>query len=683
VISFYRSTTKVVDIGRKSTHPKGRFSADGPAALFRCPVISRRHAKITFTDSGSVQIVDLSSHHGTHILRPGDTVSKMISPNLPNTLAEGDVVTFGKSVGRDETLVRPVTVRVHLIGDASSTPDGPTTPLPAARCIATTRSTSSSGRYGLYARSSSSSSSRSSSPARSENGDSDIEEIPRPAGLYRPRPIGFRPTSLSSMNRSGRLGLLRRLLPAIHRPEVIIDRPLAPPSPISISSKSPSPEIVEVVPEPNVVGAWPGSQDVSRPPSPDFEMLESLPSSDSRDVPETPAPGPSNIHVGFEDAPHDDHIIPQEDAKEDAMPPSPPSTAPVDELDNTHDYESMQAESSDEFPEHQEEEILTSARSDRAEVGSHPDVPADVDAEDDLPYQVPVGPFPWMQFEFPAPQIVPIPSFFSTPPPRPLSELVATPLGYQVTRDPSADVEEPVLDSPPTDLFGVRMEFLKARLADLEKQLREQGSDNPPVATAQAQVQVQQPDDTTMQMQGEASAAVQTLKDMVTAMEELRDKAEADLAREIDIIQAAHAEAAVAVVEAKAHVEALAALEAQAKARVAELDAAAAAAAREIDTRMTTLKRKRDAVDDDGDGGTSQYDDAQAELPADVVAEPDVDAMDVAVQADSPVIFTSDPDLAAPPTKRRKAMRIVGGVVKTTAIAAVGAVAAWSVLAYS
>ena len=187
-------------------------------------------------------------------------------------------------------------------------------------------------------------------------------------------------------------------------------------------------------------------------------------------------------------------------------------------------------------------------------------------------------------------------------------------------------------------------------------------------------------------------------------MEELREKAEADLAREIDIIQAAHAEAAVAVIEAKAHVEALAALEAQAQARVAELDAAAAAA-REMDARMvrmhtphapasrrahaaqTTLKRKRDAVDDDEDA--SQHDEAQAELPADVVSEPAVDAMDVAVQADaptpvpSPVAVASDPDLAAPPTKRRKAMRIVSGVAKTTAIAAVGAVAAWSALAYS
>lgn len=41
------------------------------------------------------------------------------------------------------------------------------------------------------------------------------------------------------------------------------------------------------------------------------------------------------------------------------------------------------------------------------------------------------------------------------------------------------------------------------------------------------------------------------------------------------------------------------------------------------------------------------------------------------------------PTPAAHPTKRRRVVRVMEGVVKTTAIAAVGAVAAWSALAFS
>ena len=131
-------------------------------------------------------------------------------------------------------------------------------------------------------------------------------------------------------------------------------------------------------------------------------------------------------------------------------------------------------------------------------------------------------------------------------------------------------------------------------------------------------------------------------------------------------------------------------------------------ATRRAHAAQTTLKRKRDAVDDaDDEPPQTNEVEVQAALPAIVVTEPAVDAMDVAVQADVPAVVTSavpdatpavfdvaptvldaapaasDPDLAAPPTKRRKAMRIVSGVAKTTAIAAVGAVAAWSALAYS
>lgn len=77
-----------------------------------------------------VYITDLHSHHGTHILRPGELVSTSLRPEVPTVVADGDLITFGKSVGRDAYLVRPVVVRVQLVfgGDAparaSSPPSG-------------------------------------------------------------------------------------------------------------------------------------------------------------------------------------------------------------------------------------------------------------------------------------------------------------------------------------------------------------------------------------------------------------------------------------------------------------------------------------------------------------------------------------------------------------------------------
>lgn len=58
-LTFYKSLTRSVYIGRKSGQacPKAR-TQDVDSALFRCPVISRKHAKITFTDFGNVCFLD-------------------------------------------------------------------------------------------------------------------------------------------------------------------------------------------------------------------------------------------------------------------------------------------------------------------------------------------------------------------------------------------------------------------------------------------------------------------------------------------------------------------------------------------------------------------------------------------------------------------------------------------------
>ncbi len=209
-----------------------------------------------------VYIADLGSHHGTHILRPGDTVSRIISPDVPNVLADGDIITFGKTVGREDTLVRPVTARVRLIfGSSLSRCPSPVAATVARTTATSTKSPTSGGRYGVFMQSGGSSE-RSSSSSSESDSDSDIEEIPRPPTLFN-----------ASRCASGRFGLLRQLLPPIHTSEVLpSSQGSIHNSPICVSSSSPTPEVVEVnvindSREPSVIGAWPDITSHSRSPS--------------------------------------------------------------------------------------------------------------------------------------------------------------------------------------------------------------------------------------------------------------------------------------------------------------------------------------------------------------------------------------------------------------------------------
>jgi hypothetical protein len=103
---------------------------------------------------------------------------------VPTILEDGDVVTFGKSVGRDNDLVRPVSVRVRFVHSADSLPSGgnstPARDYPSPSHVddgadgAICRS--NSGRYGLHVPDTFSSDGSSSS-----DHDSDIEEISPPA----------------------------------------------------------------------------------------------------------------------------------------------------------------------------------------------------------------------------------------------------------------------------------------------------------------------------------------------------------------------------------------------------------------------------------------------------------------------------------------------------------------------
>ncbi|KAI0808295.1 hypothetical protein C8Q74DRAFT_1232557 [Fomes fomentarius] len=274
-LTFHKTRSRTIAVGRKSS--QGVAESDPARALFRCPVVSRKHAKITFTECGNVYIIDLHSHHGTHILRPGELVSTPLKPEIPTVLADGDLITFGKSVGRDIYLVRPIVLRVELIfgGDALSPA---LLPLPRSLDADTADDAQPSslsqskddehehdkgsarpgtGRYGVFLPSPESSSS-------SSDGDSDIQEISPPSSPHSSAPL------LPYFSRShaalslARLRLLQRILPPI--------RPLsASIGPFSLeegedqeganqeedmdlsSSRASSP----FVQEPSIIGAWP------------------------------------------------------------------------------------------------------------------------------------------------------------------------------------------------------------------------------------------------------------------------------------------------------------------------------------------------------------------------------------------------------------------------------------------
>jgi hypothetical protein len=195
-MTFQRAQTSAVTIGRKSS-TDNRFSRgdDGfGSAGFACQVVSGRHAKLAFSDSGYVYLIDLGSRHGTHILHPGDTVSKMLDPEVATMLSNGDIITFGKTVGKGSYLVPPVTARVELLfGDrseiASITSANTLTRSPVVIPESGPRSRkTSSGRYGLHVPSSLSSPDGSSDDDSSSkfDHDSDIEEITSPSSNPNP-----------------------------------------------------------------------------------------------------------------------------------------------------------------------------------------------------------------------------------------------------------------------------------------------------------------------------------------------------------------------------------------------------------------------------------------------------------------------------------------------------------------
>lgn len=202
-LTFWKSSTPVINIGRMPSTKLPQTDVND-TAWFRCAVVSRKHAKIFFADNGQVYLVDLCSHHGTQILKPGETVSKKIEPESPAPLSDGDVVTFGKSVGRDVDIVRPVSARVKLLLQSNSNSQDQSSDsvdeLLEISCKSSPIRKPSTGRYGVAHSSPSSSSS------------SDIEEIDGPEIL----PIG--PPLNEDEGKMRGIGLLKHVLPPINFP---------------------------------------------------------------------------------------------------------------------------------------------------------------------------------------------------------------------------------------------------------------------------------------------------------------------------------------------------------------------------------------------------------------------------------------------------------------------------------
>ena len=71
-LRYYKNRTQVVNIGRASGSNVGKERQSIDTATFRCPVISRRHAKILLPDTGHVRsflsaiFVDINARLSVH-----------------------------------------------------------------------------------------------------------------------------------------------------------------------------------------------------------------------------------------------------------------------------------------------------------------------------------------------------------------------------------------------------------------------------------------------------------------------------------------------------------------------------------------------------------------------------------------------------------------------------------------
>ncbi|CAL1701851.1 unnamed protein product [Somion occarium] len=573
-LRFYKDRTKVVHIGRKSAQNSGEYVATDDRALFRCAVVSRQHAKLIFTEHGNVSVTDLGSHHGTHLLKSGETTSKSLPAQVAHTLADGDTIIFGKSVIRDDSQVRPVVARIEL--EYSSPPELPS-PTTCAKDLPEQQGSKGSGRYGVYVSSSSSSSD-------DESDNDSVVYLHSSPPTRRSHSSNFLPSfqSLRSANfsldsiRSSMNADLFCVLPPIHT--------------LSSASVSPSSSVQEISPiaehfarggpsasasstvggiglhtDPEVIGAWPKTPVLSR----------------SRSGTPFPRGSPSTSSKPSEDR-ADTHAFPVEDightiANVDAEVDMP-IDKPDEQLEQAHAISQPSIECSANLDDSQSSLApeTEGAQNDNEVVGGG----AVQVNEVDLPPAT-VGE----------------------------SELISERIVEDVPVDEAESNVQPEVADTVVETNTVSVEV--------------------PTTTESKSPTFISPD------------AWASMKASVTAIEELRRKAEEDLAA----IKAAHAETELTLAKLKENVTMVGLIHSQFRAGLPHL------------VQTTTLKRKRPIEDDDDDSV------ALDSVPSSVLLLPVAP-----VQA---------------PAKRRRVMRFVSKVAQTTAIASVGAVAAWSALAFS
>ncbi|KAL5522208.1 hypothetical protein ACEPAF_2065 [Sanghuangporus sanghuang] len=163
-----RGVHQAVDFFRTSNASRsGRIyiAAGGAArAAFSSPVMSRRHARITFAVDGSVTVMDLGSMHGTYLggVDFDGLLPEKLKPRRHYTLRAGDTILLGKPVNRDERDWKPVAIRVTFLYDTGARP---TTPPP--------------NRYGLFIESAGASDTEDDAYSISSSGDDEDEDDAR------------------------------------------------------------------------------------------------------------------------------------------------------------------------------------------------------------------------------------------------------------------------------------------------------------------------------------------------------------------------------------------------------------------------------------------------------------------------------------------------------------------------
>ena len=92
ILTFYKAKADVILIGRRSSVSSKGPGAEHDRALFRCPVISRRHAKITFTQYGNVRIPHRIRAPCWYLANIGICMRLEIAPRHSNPSSRRDCV---------------------------------------------------------------------------------------------------------------------------------------------------------------------------------------------------------------------------------------------------------------------------------------------------------------------------------------------------------------------------------------------------------------------------------------------------------------------------------------------------------------------------------------------------------------------------------------------------------------